>query len=107
LTKHLPDDTISKLHLSFDETNKLIESTLQTPINPMLCISNTHLNPKVTSIQKVPEEHALAKTRTRSRFIKNRLARIMHKLYELEKENTPAKTMNVDLTVDLYQMENY
>jgi hypothetical protein len=35
------------------------------------------------------------------------MEKIMHKLYDLEPDNTPEKRINLDLDVDLYQMESY
>ena len=57
--------------------------------------STREVNPKIAVVQ------------TKISFVKSRLGKIMHKLYDLEPDNEPEKPLNIDLGVDLYQMEDF
>ena len=57
----------------------------------------------VGSTQKVNPE--VTEVKTQIDFVKSRLGKNMHKLYDLEPDNEPEKPLNIDLGVDLYQME--
>ena len=101
MTKHLHDEAISKLPLSLDDAEanlKLLEAA------NTLGICQAHVN-SVNSIHSTSVEHLAVKSKTKVISLKTKMGRIMHKLYDLEQENTPEKHLNVDLGVDLYQME--
>jgi hypothetical protein len=98
LTKHLHDDLEAKLPISLDNRIKMMSS-------------NEDLTAMVVSRAKaIPGLDAppvLPKNRIKVSSVKIRFGKIMHKLYDLEPHCAPEKSLNVDLGVDLYQMENY
>jgi len=108
LTKHMVvDDGFPKYHMSLEEANKLIETNVKI-INGSSSLGVCGAN--VDPLPKVAVDPSFAKRREgrpKVGAVKNRLGRIMHKLYDLEPECVPEKPLNVDLGVDLYQMEDY
>ncbi|MCW4017538.1 MAG: hypothetical protein NWF00_02460 [Candidatus Bathyarchaeota archaeon] len=106
MTKHLPDEVSSKLHLSLEEAEKLLSDNVEfLDGNGLLHICNSH-----TRVKPVPEVDAkpvTVKARTELSPSKSKLGKNVTKLYNLEQDQTPEKTLNVEFDVDLYQMENY
>jgi hypothetical protein len=99
LTKTI-DEGIPKYHMPLQEANKIIEENMQI-LNAGVC---------GPSLQTVADpEPTLPKhvTKPKIHTSKNRMEKIMHKLYDLEPDNAPEKKVNLDLDVDLYQMESY
>ena len=106
MTKHVADEGLPKLHVSLEDADKLVEANVELLDCQTLGICSTHINP----MQPAPAENRLMKPRAakiKLNVVKNRLGKIMHKLYDLEPDNAPEKPLNVDLCVDLYQMEKY
>ncbi len=104
MTRHLPDE-IAKGPISMEDTDLLI--TRDTLLNNTLNVSHQIVRPNISSTNKIPVKTIAVKNRTKQGFIKSRLGKIMHKLYDLELDATPEKPLNIDLCVDLYQMENF
>jgi hypothetical protein len=107
LTKHLPDECVSKLHVSLEDTDKLVENNVKILDGNHLGIRGTSVTPPIPSINKATIDPIIIKTRAKMGSFKTRLEKIMHKLYDLEPDNAPEKPLNVDLGLDLYQMENF
>ncbi len=103
LTKHVHahDDASLRLHETLEESTKVSASaTIVMGKNSLsICVgdvdSTQKFNPKVTE------------GKTKVNFVKSRLEKNMHKLYDLEPDNEPEKPLNIDLGVDLYQMEDF
>jgi hypothetical protein len=89
LTKHASDEAALKAHITPEEANKIIESTVELVCNEALVICGAHVNSEPESEPEVmPVE-----------------VRVMQRLYDLEPSDGPEKPLKIDL--DLYQMENY
>ena len=101
MTKQV-DDGLPKYHMPLEEANRIIESNVKLlePIPISLCASRLSADPAMPKL-------GVAKSKARVGSFKNRLGKIMHRLYELEPESMPEKPLNVDLGVELYQMEDY
>ncbi len=101
MTKQLHDEAAPKLHISLEDATKLMLE------DDALGIGASCGPSAARAIQRLDAAPKLVKPRTRAKpvSIKNRLEKILHKLYDLEPEHTPEKTLNVNLDVDLYQME--
>ena len=106
MTKHVPDEALSKMPVSLDDAGELVSANLKVLNTQPLGICSS---PRVRTLHKIEVEAPLIKpraTRAKMEAVRNRLERIMHKLYDLEPDSKPEKSLNVDLGVDLYQMEN-
>jgi hypothetical protein len=103
----MTDEAISKLHVSLEDANKLVEDNVKILGSSTLGLCGANVNSQVKSMHKVTAKPTMVKTRTKTSTFKSRMGKIMHKLYDLEPNNAPEKTLIVDLGVDLYQMENY
>lgn len=104
MTKHLPDEVASKLHLSLEDADKLLSGDVEFLDSETLGIC------RVKSIHVPAKPSAVAVTSRKSRKAcvpKIKVEKNMTKLYDLEKEETKEKPLSLDLDVDLYQMENY
>ena len=111
MTKHLHDEALLKLNVSLEDSDKLVEANVKLLDGQALGICGVHsIDSNINSLHQVVAENPLTKThaaKAKLNTFKNRLEKIMHKLYDLEPDNAPEKPLNVDLCVDLYQMENY
>jgi hypothetical protein len=102
LTKqvHIHDEAPLRLQETLEESTKVNAGVTDVMGKNSLTIcggnigSTRKVNPKVTLVK------------TKIHFVKSRLGKIMHKLYDLEPDNEPEKPLNIDLGVDLYQMED-
>ncbi len=103
MTKHIHDEAVAKLPLSLEDADAgLINNTI-------LGICGAHVK-SAASLSTVTSETATIKptlSRTKMVPVKGRLGKVLHKLYDLESDNPPEKSINIDLRADLYQMENY
>ena len=99
MTKQAPDEAaMLKPHVSL-EGAKLVESTAELVCNEALVICGAHVNAGHDSASKITP------VKIRINSLRNKVGRIMHKLYDLEPSGEPEKPLHVDL--DLYQMENF
>ena len=98
MTKHLVDDGLPKYIIPLEETNKVLDHNLDLLEN---------CNARLSRVPSFVPKRSELKVQSRMNSFKNRLGKIMHKLYDLEPDNAPEKPLNVELCVDLYQMENY
>jgi hypothetical protein len=98
LTKHLHEDLEAKLPISVDDHTKLM--------HPNVNLIDISL-PRAKALHGLGATPVLPKSRAKITSAKIRLEKIMHKLYDLEPHCMPEKSLNVDLGVELYQMENY
>ncbi len=93
--------------MPLEEANRIIKENMKILDNTTIGIYPA--KPKsihtVVTEPKIPESNRIIKPKTN--YIRNRLGKIMRKLYDLEPDNAPEKTLNVELRVDLYQMENF
>lgn len=106
MTKHLPDEVSSKLHLSLEEAEKLLSDNVEfLDGNGLLHICGAHA--RVKPVLEVDAKPVAVETRTELSSSKSKLGKTVTKLYNLEHDQAPEKTLNVDFDVDLYQMENY
>ena len=108
MTKHIVvDEGFPKYHMPLEEANKIIEENMKILDSNTLgiCPANVKSIHKIDTEPTIPTSNRA--TKPKINLIKNRLGKIMHKLYDLEPDNTPEKPLNVDLCVDLYQMENF
>jgi hypothetical protein len=103
----MPDEAMSKLHVSLEDANKLVGDNVKILGSSRLGMCGANVNSQVKSMRKVTAKPTMVKTRTKTSTFKSKLGKIMHKLYDLEPDNGPEKPLNVDLCVDLYQMENF
>jgi hypothetical protein len=103
LTKHVVDEGLAKLHIPLEDANKIMESNMKVLNNNALGVCSAGINPQMIVEPKI----APLKSRNRVNSLKSRLGRIMHKLYDLEPDNVPEKTLKVDFDVTLYQMEDF
>ena len=103
MTKHAIDDGLTKYHMPLEEANKIIENnvTLIEPNRIGLCAGH------LSSASGVQPKLGVAKPKARVASFKNKVGRIMNRLYDLESSSEPEKPLKVDLGVDLYQMEDY
>ncbi len=106
MTKHLPDET-TKLPIGFEDTDRLIAEPLNLFDGSTLGICNTHVAKKVSPLTGVTNKSVVIKPKTKVHALRSRLGKALHKLYNLEPEGSTDKPLNIDLSVDLYQMENY
>ncbi len=108
MTKHTTiDDGLPKYQIPLEEASKLIESNIKI-ISSSSSMDTCGI--RVKTINTVGSKLAHAKpreNRVRVTTLKQRLAKVMHRLYDLEPENVSEKTLNADLGVNLYQMEDY
>jgi len=103
----MPDEAISKLHLSLEDVDKLVEDNVKILSRSTMDMCGATVNSQVKCMRKVTAKPTMVKTRAKTSTFKSRLGKIMHKLYDLEPGNAPEKPLNVDLGVDLYQMETF
>jgi hypothetical protein len=88
--------------MPLEEANKIIESNMKMlePSDAMsMCAGRL-------SVVSASSKLAVAKPRARVASFKSRLGKAMHRLHDLESGAAPEKTLNVDLGVNLYQMED-
>jgi hypothetical protein len=105
LTKHLPDE-INKLHMSLEDAHDLITENVILN-SATLNVSHSLVTGKINSLNKVQAKPLIIRTKPKASSMKNRLGKILHKLYDLEPETALEKPLNVDLCINLYQMENF
>ena len=105
LTKHIHDETLAKLPLSLED----VEANVNILESSALGLCGGHVGTAKSFHAVAPETTMVKSTLSRAKIVsaKSRLVRALHKLYDLEFDSTPEKTLNVDLRADLYQMENY
>lgn len=107
MTKHISDETLPKMDLSLNLAEQLVAQNVRV-LNtqpPRACNC-----PRAKPLHRVATRPSAIKprpTRPKVDTIKNRLEKTMRKLYELEPESAPEKSIQLDLCVDLYQMENF
>jgi hypothetical protein len=102
LTKHIVDELTPKYHLTpIEDTNKLIDHNVKILEDKLL----ENCNARLSRVQAIAGKHSELNAQTKLNSVKNRLGKIMHKLYDLEPDNAPEKPVHVELCVDLYQME--
>ena len=92
MTKHTPDETALKYHLTIEEDNKMVED------NALV----------VCDVQASPELEGKIEVKPIKTGIKpknNMLGTIMPQLHNLEDYVEPEKPVKIDLDLDLYQME--
>jgi len=92
LTKHTPDETALKCHLTIEETSKIVEDNA-------LVVCGVQDSPELEGKLEVTQ------IRTGIKSKNNRLGTIMPELYNLEDYVKPEKPVKIDLDLDLYQME--
>jgi hypothetical protein len=108
LTKHIVvDEGFPKYHMPLEEANKFIEANVKVlDGRSSLGLSRVGVKP----IEEVVAKSSMVKPRmnnARANSFKCRLGKIMQKLYDLEPQCVPEKSLNVDLGVNLYQMEDF
>ncbi len=103
LTKQLHDEAAPKLHIPLEDATKLMLDGNTLGISTPCVTSTAQTIHNLDAAPKLVKPH----TRAKPVSVKNRLEKILHKLYDLEPEHTPEKPLNVNLDVDLYQMEKY
>ncbi len=104
MTKHIVDDTLHPKYLTpMEENSKIIEHSITILEKDLL----ENCNSRLSRVPLVTPNRSEMKTQTKINSVKNKLGKIMHKLYDLEPDNAPEKPLHVELCVDLYQMENY
>ncbi len=107
MTKHISDETLPKMHMSLDDAQDLVATNIKTLNSQPLGVCN---RPSLKPMHKVITATSAVKSRAvrpKVDSIKNRLEKTMRKLYDLEPDNAPEKSLQLDLCVDLYQMENF
>ena len=108
MTKHIAvDEGLLKCNVPVEDANRIIEENLKILKNTTLGIypANVKSIHTVTAEPTIPKSNGTVKPKIQS--FKNRLGKIMHKLYDLEPDNAPEKPLNFELRADLYQMENF
>ena len=100
-----PEELLPKSHGFLEETTNMtgVEDMLE---KNALAICASQLSAINSSPMRKPKL-AHPKTGSRPISLKSRLGRVMHRLHNLENDNTPEKCINVDLGSNLYQMEDY
>ncbi|MCW4044196.1 MAG: hypothetical protein NWE94_01600 [Candidatus Bathyarchaeota archaeon] len=88
------DEIALKAHLSLDEANKVVESTVE-----LVC------DEALVGCGAVVEPVEIAPLKVKVNAVRNKRCKVMPELYDLEQGSEAEKPLNVDL--DLYQMENY
>lgn len=104
MTKHLPDEVVAKLHSPLEDTDKLLTEDvafLDSETLGICRVESVHVHAKPSAV--AIKSHKSPKTC----LPKIKMEKTMTKLYDLEKEETPEKVLNLQLDVDLYQMEDY
>jgi hypothetical protein len=91
LTKHTPDETSLKCHLTIEETNKIEDNAL--------AVCNVPPSPQLKSEIDVTQIRTGIKPKT------SILGIGMPELYNLEENVKSEKPVKIDLDLDLYQME--
>ncbi len=108
MTKHTTiDDGLPKYQIPLEEASKLIESNIKI-ISSSSSMDTCGI--RVKTLHTVASKPAYAKPRenkVRVITLRQRLGKVMHRLYDLEPETVPEKPLNADLGVNLYQMEDY
>jgi hypothetical protein len=104
LTKHLHEEVTSKLHLQLEDADKLLTEDVDFLDSETLSICRV----KPAHVHAKPSAVAIKSRKSPKTCIpKIKMEKTMTKLYNLENEETPEKTLNLQLDVDLYQMEDY
>jgi len=107
LTKNaIIDDGLPKYHMPLEEANRIIEANMKVIGSDSIGLCGIDAE----QMHNVEVEPSLAKhreARPKVDTIRNKLGRIMHKIYDLEPECVPEKPLNLDLAISLYQMEDY
>jgi hypothetical protein len=93
LTKQIADENTLKFHMTAEETNKVGES------NNAFVACGAQVN------SELEEKIKVASIRNEMKSKRNRLGKIMPKLYNLENCVETEKPVKIDLDLDLYQME--
>ncbi len=106
MTKHISDETLPKMHVSLDDAQDLVATNIKALNSQPLGVCNC---PSLKPMHKVTTGTSVKSRAVRPKVdsIKNRLEKTMRKLYDLEPDNAPEKSLQLDLCVDLYQMENF
>ena len=102
MTKQIPDEATLKCHMpneGIPEINLSVTNMVEKNSLAICGATFSSINPAVQYKPKTP------RVKTKINSFKSRLGRIMHRLYNLEIDNQPEKTLNID--INLYQMENY
>ena len=106
MTRHLTDED-TKLHVSMEDANRLVSENLKLLNASTLSLPSSHISIQAKCLQNMPEKQSTIKTRGKNGTLRSRLAKTMHRLYDLEPEHVTEKRLNIDFDVDLYQMEDY
>ena len=106
MTKQAPDEAILKCHGTIEEVTKLNEGATDMLEKNALAICGASFSSVNSIDSKHPSKPKIRHVGTKMSSFKSRLERIMHKLYDLEPDNGPEKTVNIDLGANLYQMED-
>ena len=99
LTKQIADEATLKCPILTEETNKVGEIRTEMVDNNALIICDVHTIPKLEDKRKATP------IRTRIELKRNRLGKIMPKLYNLDDCLESEKPVKIDLDLDLFQME--
>lgn len=105
LTKHIHDETLAKIPLSLEDVEANVNILESSALGLCGADVGTAKSFHAVTTQATIIKSALSRAKMAS--AKNRLGKALHKLYDLELDCTPEKTLNVDFRADLYQMENY
>ncbi len=103
MTRHPVDESLAKCQMPLEETNKIIEGNLRLLNDNPLHICSSPAIEKEEAKRTVK----IASVKTRTNVTKNRMGKIMHKLYDIEPVGKPEKRIDIDFNVDIYQMEDW
>ena len=93
MTKQTADETTLKYHMTVEEANKASES------NNAFAACGAQVN------SELEEKIKVTSIRNEIKSKRNRLGKIMPKLYNLENGVETEKPVKINLDLDLYQME--
>lgn len=93
MTKNAADENALKCHMTVEEINKIDES------NNLLAVCGAQTRSGLK--EKIDVTPIINEVKPK----RNKLGKIMPKLYNLEDYTEPAKPVKIDLDLDLYQME--
>ena len=105
MTRHLADENTAKLPLSIEDEDALILNNVK-----LLNTENLDLcNPSVKSLNStdVKPTLTLPESEVKECLSKCKQENPIKELFNIERDSTPEKQLNINLGVDLYQMENY
>ena len=107
MTKHTPvtdENALLKCHITVEDVGKASSIVSEVVDKNTLALGGTHVK-AIAPVAKGKLNVTLIKAKIGT--VTDRLGKVMHMLYDLESGSDPERSLNIDLGIDLYQMEDY